>query len=172
MLRSFLGEPRLEIEPSHDTDHRLICRGELEGSVVVLEDIVPHVVTCRALMICVAACADLFNRCVHKDDRKLCAKFKRYSSASVAQEAAGKRVIDHCRLPLSETLAQSVHCDRACLFPLSDAQTFSAPKTPLVVDCIKADQGDGQFVCDPASQRRLSGERYPAHRVNLEHSAA
>ena len=53
--RSFFGEPRLQIEPFHDTHNQLLGRGELEGFVVVLEDIVPHVVTCRALIVGVAA---------------------------------------------------------------------------------------------------------------------
>src|SRR5262245_47257629 len=39
-----------------------------------------------------------------------------------------------------------------------------------MVDRIKTDQGDRQFVRDPSSQCRLPGERNSAHRVNLEHT--
>src|SRR5262249_40084686 len=135
---SFFVQSRLQIKPSRDTDNRLIWRGELERLVVVLEDVVAHMVTCRALIVSVAACANFCNGCVDKDDRKLCTTFKRYNFASITREAAGKRVIDHRRLPLSEALPQPVHCDRACLLPLSDAHTFSTPKPPRMVDRIKA----------------------------------
>ena len=42
-LCSLPDEPRLQIEPFNDVDNRLIRGWELEGLVVVLKHIVPHV---------------------------------------------------------------------------------------------------------------------------------
>ena len=83
---------------------------------MVLEDIVPHVVPRRALIVGVAAYTDLIYRCVNKNYRKSGAKFQRHGLASLAQETAGERVIDDDSFALFQALAQSIHCDRARLF--------------------------------------------------------